>query len=612
MNAKAKTRVSITMVGVLLVAACLDDPMAVDVPPERDGVLEEALMASRSVPSDDVVKYTASDFADALRDINNENEVLVWVKSASDARPDSSLFRGQGSNVSVVGVPASPPGGTRRTDLRVNRATANAAKAPVGQLLAPHGATVTWVAAVMPVMAVRLPDENLDAALAELFGHDNVDWLEANQRRPAQPAADPVGNNPVDSKHTTHFVAGAWDHTRGTGAKLGIMDSGMAGNVANETYHPDLQENSGSGGVFPLGFVDDGGDCDEDEQEEGECLAYDDQGHGTLMVGLAGANDNSLSANDGVGIAPSASVYSMKVAFNADRPGLTCGLLPLDDDDFCIESDDWIAGIDWAADNSVGVLSMSFTAKPSVSVVAALSYAYNNDDVLLLAALGNDSDAVDGLVKSPWVMGVGGVSDDITRTQDVNLRYWEIGGYSGGLTTLADCPRPSNRICGIGGYTTLPATRRGGGTSSATANVAAIATLIRAESPSLTNEQVRSRLKSTAYGRVYRLPDAEWAVENVAAVRGTISGPTEITSEGTYSWQVTATGGRGDYTYSWHKRTGNGSWRSIGSTSQISLWVAQGSSSFELRATVGSRGRQRWVYREVSVCWDPDDDDCDT
>ena len=67
-------------------------------------------------------------------------------------------------------------------------------------------------------------------------------------------------------------------------------------------------------------------------------------------------------------------------------------MLPFGDDDFCIEDDDWIAGIDWAADNSVGVLSMSFATNPSVSVVAALSYAYNNDDVLLLAGLGNDLD----------------------------------------------------------------------------------------------------------------------------------------------------------------------------------------------------------------------------
>lgn len=571
---------------------------------------ESTMSASARASADPDLNYTASDFADALRDINNENEVLVWVKSANEARPDSSLFRGYGSDVSVVGVPGSTPGATRRTDLRVNRATADAAKVPVGQLLALQGATVSWVASVMPVMAVRLPDENLDTALAQLFGHDNVDWMEANQRRLAAPTADPVGNNPVGSNHTTHFVGGAWDHTRGTGAKLGILDSGMAGNVATETYHPDLQENSKSGGVFPLGFVDDGGDCDEDEQADGECLAYDDQGHGTLMVGLAGANDNSLSAADGVGVAPSASVYSMKIAFNADRPGLTCGLLPFGDDDFCIEDDDWIAGIDWAADNSVGVLSMSFGAKPSVSVVAALSYAYNNDDILLLAALGNDSDDTDGLVKSPWVMGVGGVSDDTTRTFDVNLQHWEIGGYSGGLTTEADCPAAANAICGIGDYRNLPAIL--GGTSSATANVAAIATLIRAESPSLTNEDVRNRLKNTAYGRVYRLADAEWAVENVSSVSGTISGPTEITSEGTYSWQVAAAGGRGSYTYSWHKRTGNGSWRSIGSTSQISLWVAEGSSSFELRATVGSHGRMRWVTREVSVCWDPDDDDCDS
>lgn len=206
-------------------------------------------------------------------------------------------------------------------------------------------------------------------------------------------------------------------------------------------------------------------------------------------------------------------------------------------------------------------------------------------------------------------MGVGGVSDDTNRTHDVNLQHWEIGGYSGGRTTRAACPYPPNQICGIGGYTTFGASQ--GGTSSATANVAAVATLIRAASPSLTNVQVRNRLKNTAYGRVYRLADAEWAIENVSSVSGTISGPTDITSEGTYSWQVTAAGGLGDYTYSWHKRTGSGSWRGIGSTSQISLWIAEGSSSFELRATVSSNGRKRWVYRTVTVCWDPDDDDCE-
>ena len=56
--------------------------------------------------------------------------------------------------------------------------------------------------------------------------------------------------------------------------------------------------------------------------------------------------------------------------------------------------------------------------------------------------------------------------------------------------------------------------------------------------------------------RPYRLADTESAIENVSPVSGTISGPTDIVSEGTYHWQVTAAG-------------------------------AEGSSSFELRATGG-------------------------
>ena len=287
----------------------------------------------------------------------------------------------------------------------MNRTLANAGKTAVGDLLALHGASATWVARALPVMAVRLPDDGLGAALAALFGHDNVDWIEANQRRAAKPTAGPAGNNPVGSNHLTHFVEGAWDHTRGAGAKLGILDSGMAGHAASSIYHPDLRENRAGGGVFPLGFVDDGGDCDADEQADGLCLAYDDQGHGTLMADLTGANDNSLAADDGVGIAPSASIYSMKIAFNADRPGLTCGLLPFGDDTICLEDDDLVAGIDWAAHNGVDVLSMSFVTNPSTSVTAALSYAYNNDDVLLLAGLGNDAADPDGLVASGTLAG---------------------------------------------------------------------------------------------------------------------------------------------------------------------------------------------------------------
>ena len=201
MNAKRMTRALIAAAAIMAGAACYDDPLGVGVAREGDRAAEASPSAAQQpgAPSGAVVTYTAADFADALRAVGNENEVLVWLKPASAPRPDSSLFRRQGSEVSVVGLPNSNPGGAWRASLIVNRATANAAKTTVGQSLAPHGASPYRVASVMPAMAVRLPDDNLEAALSELFSHDNVDWIEANQRRAATPTAAPVGDNPVGS-----------------------------------------------------------------------------------------------------------------------------------------------------------------------------------------------------------------------------------------------------------------------------------------------------------------------------------------------------------------------------------------------------------------------------
>lgn len=180
----------------------------------------------------------------------------------------------------------------------------------------------------------------------------------------------------------------AWNYTRGSGARVGILDSGFSYDQNGSTYHPDGQLISSAKGIEKIGFVDDFdsyGNCNNASgQPYGNCLGWDDQGHGTRMAGLAGANDNNIG---NVGVMPEGLTVSMKIAQNCYITGGCAN----DNNDYNIESDDFYWSIEWARNNNIDVLSMSFiTSGVSSSVYNSLYDAYHTDDILLLAATGNN------------------------------------------------------------------------------------------------------------------------------------------------------------------------------------------------------------------------------
>jgi hypothetical protein len=83
------------------------------------------------------------------------------------------------------------------------------------------------------------------------------------------------------------------------------------------------------------------------------------------------------------------------------------------------------------------------------------------------------------------------------------------------------------------------------------------------------------------------------------------SGPTSITTSGSYQWGLTVSGGfNNEYSYSWEKSTDQGgSWTSVctGANYTCSLWVGSGDPSFVLRATVSSGGHTEYPALPVSV-----------
>ncbi len=154
----------------------------------------------------------------------------------------------------------------------------------------------------------------------------------------------------------------AWQlGARGAGVKVGIFDSGI------DLEHPDLRV---AGGIDLLG---DGHGIDD-------CL-----GHGTHVAGIVGALDNRKGT---VGVAPEASLYAMRF-FDCAGGGATKARE--------------IQGLEWAIDNGMNVINMSFgcctvggavvAPIPNQAEEAMLNEAYERG-IVLIAASGNASEPV--------------------------------------------------------------------------------------------------------------------------------------------------------------------------------------------------------------------------
>lgn len=145
---------------------------------------------------------------------------------------------------------------------------------------------------------------------------------------------------------------------RGKGVKVGIFDTGI------DLQHPDLRV---AGGVDLIGDGNGFDDC---------------YGHGTHVAGIVGALDNGKGT---VGVAPDASLYAMRF-FDCAGGGAT--------------KSRELMGLEWAIDNGMDVVNMSFgccavggavvTPLPDLAEEAMLNEAYERG-IVLIAASGNSA-----------------------------------------------------------------------------------------------------------------------------------------------------------------------------------------------------------------------------
>jgi subtilisin family serine protease len=245
------------------------------------------------------------------------------------------------------------------------------------------------------------------------------------RRAPAiPPGASPLAVTPDDSLFADQYglvqsrVTEAWEHTRGEGIVIAIIDTGV------DTDHPDLvtqfainaAEAAGQAGVDDdgNGFVDDilgydftdapgmpgSGDFRDRDPDP-----QDEHGHGTEVAGVAAAAfDNGIGV---AGVAPGARILPLRAAFSTPFPFISA----------LLQEDDIAAAILYATERGAQIINMSFGDVVRAPVVTlACAYARSRG-VLLVAGAGNTgADEPFYPAANPGVLAAGACNNEGTRT----------------------------------------------------------------------------------------------------------------------------------------------------------------------------------------------------
>ncbi len=274
----------------------------------------------------------------------------------------------------------------------------------------------------IPVLAVVIPTAQQDVlAAASGVAYVNEDY-----------EVRALGGKQITDYGVSKIEApGAWAlGFSGQNVKVGIFDSGV------DLEHPDLAV---AGGIDLVGDGSGFDDCN---------------GHGTHVAGIVGARNNG---NHTVGVAPRTTIYSMRLLDCAGSGSFST----------------MIKGLEWAIDNGMQVVNMSFgTVLPTIlsdAADAALQAAYDRG-IVLVGASGNSSVAYIGYPAShPAVIAVGATDDqdmlasfsqfgteqDLTAPGVNNLASYPVGkGVSTALTVGSDNGRELEAIAlAFAGYT---------------------------------------------------------------------------------------------------------------------------------------------------------------
>ena len=324
----------------------------------------------------------------------------------------------------------------------------------LAESLSPMGVVVLRQFRLIPAVAVRMDPDRIEELLASF----NIDYVEPDVLHvptgvPEIPDLDAivVQENPWGIDRVN--APAAWAITKGAGAKLGIIDTGI------DEDHPDLNVIGG------INLVTGGTLRSDWDDNSAICIT-----HGTHVAGSAAALDNDILV---VGVAPEAELYALRV-FDPEGGGeIGCSA----------STSDIIAALDWAVANGLDVVNLSLgSSLPSISGADAVRAAFSAG-LVVVASAGNSGASVGFPGGYPDVIAVAAM-DEADLVASFSSRGPEVDIAAPGVNVLS--------TWGGGGTEFLA------GTSMASPHVAGVATLIRAASPGLSATDVREILRNTA------------------------------------------------------------------------------------------------------------------
>ncbi len=258
----------------------------------------------------------------------------------------------------------------------------------------------------------------------------------------------------------------AWELTTGSSAVVvAVIDSGV------DYTHPDLAANIyTNSGEVPGNFVDDDSNGFVDDYYgydfvNSDASPLDDDEHGTHCAGTIGARGNNSTGVTGV---------------NWEVGILPVKVLDANGDGFL---SDIAAGIEYAVDRGASVLSMSLSGPSSTGLLdAAIVYA-RQQNVLIVAAAGNDGSDNDVTPSFPS----SSTSANILSVAATNSLD-QLASFSNYGEVSVDVAAP-----GVAILSTVPSGlyKNLSGTSMATPHVAGLAALIKSANGSLTYSQIK-------------------------------------------------------------------------------------------------------------------------
>jgi cell wall-associated protease len=295
---------------------------------------------------------------------------------------------------------------------------------------------------------------------ARITAQVSVDRVERFSALPNDPGLTGQWNVPLID------VPAAWNITTGSPSiVVADLDSGVDGT------HPDLQGKLAPGFDITTGAPLGSGNTD------------DSSGHGTAVAGIIGAATNNRIGVAGIG-------WQTKVAEVrlSDPPALS----------------EIVAGLLWATNAGYPIINLSFTGCADPTEAVAIQYARQHG-VLVVAAAGNDAldgNPLDFPAAFPGVIAVGA-----TDHNGVRAAYSEYGSQVSLVAPGGSAdgnPSDDLPLLAPGG-----GTRTGSGTSFAAPQVAAVAALALAASPSITPDDAGALMMATA-AHIQSSPDVNY------------------------------------------------------------------------------------------------------